>query len=53
MVGNREQAVRIGRQVDPHHVGLLVEHDVDEAWILVGETVVVLAPDMRGQQIVE
>ena len=53
MVGDREQAVGVGRQVDPDHLGLLVQHHIDEARVLVGEAVMVLAPDMRAQQVIE
>ena len=34
-------------------VGLLVDHVVDEARVLVGEAVVVLSPDMAGEQVVQ
>src|SRR5207253_842859 len=44
VVGHRQQGVGIRRQVHPDHVGLLVHHVVDEAGVLVGEAVVVLAP---------
>src|SRR3546814_7060208 len=40
-------------QVDPDDLGLLVHDVVDEAGVLVGEAVVVLAPHVRGQQVVE
>ena len=53
VVGDGEQAVGVGRQVDADDLGLLVHHVVDEARILVRETVVVLAPDMRGEQVVQ
>ena len=53
VVHHRQQAVRIGRQVDPHDLGLLVDDVVDEARVLVREAVVVLAPDVRGQQVVQ
>ena len=53
VIGDEKQRVRVGRQVDPHDVGLLVADIVDEARILVAEPVMVLAPDMRGQQIIE
>jgi hypothetical protein len=53
VVGHGEQRVRIGRQVDAHDFGLLVGHVVDEAGVLVAEAVVVLPPDMRGQQVVQ
>ena len=53
VVHHRQQAVGIRRQVDADDVGLLVDHVVDEAGVLVGEAVVVLPPDVRGQQVVE
>ena len=53
MVGDRKQAVGVGGQVDPDDFGLLVHHEVDETWVLVGETVVILPPDVRRQQVVE
>ena len=53
VVGDREQRVRVRGQVDPGHLGLLVDHVVDEAGVLVGEAVVVLAPHVRGEQVVQ
>ncbi len=53
VVGDREQRVRVRRQVDPDDLGLLVDDVVDEARVLVAEAVVVLAPDVRAQQVVE
>jgi len=53
VVGHRQQAVGVGRQVDAHHVRLLVGDVVDEAGVLVRQAVVVLAPDVRGEQVVE
>ena len=53
VIGDREQAVRVRRQVDPDDLGLLVHDVVDEARVLVAEAVVVLAPDVAGQQVVE
>ena len=53
MVGHRQQAVRIGREVDPNDVGLLVDDMVDEARVLVCEAVVVLLPDVRSQQVIQ
>ena len=47
MVGDRQQAVGVRRQVDAHHVGALVGDHVEEARVLVGEAVVVLSPDQR------
>ena len=53
VIGDRQQGVRVGRQVDPDDVGLLVDDVVDEAGVLVAEPVVVLAPDVAGEQVVE
>ena len=53
VVGDREQAVGVGRQVDADDLGLLVDDVVDEAGVLVAEAVVVLPPDVAGQQVVQ
>jgi len=53
VVGDREKRVGVGRQVDADHLGLLVCDVIDEARILVREAIVILAPDVRGQQVVE
>ena len=53
MIRHRQQAVRVGRQIDAHDVGFLVGDMVDEARILVGKAVVILPPDMRGEQIIQ
>ena len=53
LVGDRQQRVGVRRQPDAHDVGLLVDHMVDEAGVLVAEPVVVLAPDVRGQEVVQ
>ena len=53
VVHDRQQRVGVRRQVDADDLGLLVDHVVDEARILVGEAVVVLAPDVRGEQVVQ
>ena len=53
VIRHRQQAVRVGRQIDAHDIGFLVRDMIDEAGILVGKAVVILAPDMRGQQIVQ
>jgi hypothetical protein len=53
MVGDPEQRVGVRRKIDPDDVGFLVGDEIDEAGILMAEAVVVLAPDMRGQQVIE
>ena len=45
MVGDRQQAIGVGRQVDADHARALVGNHVQEAGILVRKAVVVLAPD--------
>ena len=53
VVVRRQQRVRVRRQVDPHDRRVLVHHHVEEPGVLVGGAVVVLPPDVRGQQVVE
>ena len=53
VICDRQQAVRVGRQVDADDLGLLVHDVVDEARVLMREAVVVLAPDVRAEQVVE
>ena len=44
MVVAGEEAVGVWRKVEAHYVGLLVGYMVQESWILMGESVVVLLP---------
>ena len=53
MVGHRQQRVRVGWQVDADHLRLLVDDVVDEPGVLMAEPVMVLAPHVRGEQVVE
>ena len=53
MIGDRQQRVRIGWQIDPDHTGFLVDDMIDKTGILMGKAVMILSPDMRGQQIVQ
>ena len=53
VVGNRQQAVGVRRQVDADDLGLLVDDVVDEAGVLMAEAVVVLPPDVARQQVVQ
>ena len=50
---DREQRVRVRWQIDADDLGLLVDDVVDESRILVREAVVVLTPDVGGQEVVE
>ena len=53
VIGHRQQAVGIGRQVHADDVCLLVDHVIDEARVLVGEAVMILPPYVRTQQVVQ
>ena len=56
LLADREQHVGVGRVVDLDDVvvvEVLVQQQVDEAGVLVREAVVVLAPDVAGEQDVE
>ena len=53
VVGDRQQAVGVGRQVDADDLGLLVDDVVDEAGVLMAEAVVVLPPDVARQQVIQ
>ena len=53
VVGDREQRVRVRRQIDADHLRLLVDHVIDEARVLVREAVVILAPDVRAEEVVQ
>ena len=53
VIDNGEQGVRVRWQIDADNVCLLVHHMIDEARVLVAEAIVILAPDMGGQEIGE
>ena len=53
VIHHRQQTVGIRRKIDAHDIGLLVDDVVEEAGILVGEAVVVLLPDVGGEQVVQ
>ena len=53
VVGHRKQRVGVRWQVDAHDVGFLVHNVIDEAGVLMGESVVILAPDVGGQKVVQ
>nr|WP_281412215.1 hypothetical protein [Miltoncostaea marina] len=53
VIDHRQQRVGVRRQVDTDDLGLLVDDVVDEPGVLMGEAVVILAPHVRGQQVVE
>ena len=49
MVGHREQAVGVGRQVDACHRRLLGDDVVEKPGILMRKSIVILTPDMAGE----
>lgn len=49
----REQAVGVWWEVDTDNLGTLVRHYVEEAWVLMRESVMILSPDSRSKQNVE
>ena len=53
MIGDRKKGVDVRRKIDAGHLGALVHDHVEETGVLVGKTVVVLAPDGRGDQQVQ
>ena len=53
VIGDREQAVGVRREIDADDFGFLVGDVIDEAGVLMREAVVILAPDVRREQIVE
>ena len=53
VVCHRQERVGVGRQVDPDHLRFLVHNVVDESRVLMAEAVVVLAPDMGAEEVVE
>src|SRR5262245_14030212 len=53
MVGHGEQGVGVGREIDPDDLRLLVDDVIDETGILVAESIVVLPPDVRGEQVIQ
>ena len=53
MVGDIKEGIGVGRKVDPHDVSLLVDDMIDKSGILMAEAIMILAPDMRRQQIIE
>ena len=53
MIGDGQQRIGIRRQIDAHDVRFFVHDVIDETGVLMAEAVVILPPDMGGQQIIE
>src|SRR5262249_4047835 len=52
VIGNRQQCISIRRKIDADDIGFLIGYVIDKAGVLVGEAVVVLAPNVGGEKIV-
>jgi hypothetical protein len=46
VIEDRQKTVRVRRQVTANDAGLLVDHMIEKAGILMGESVVILLPDV-------
>ena len=53
VIGDGKQTVRVRRKVYTDEAGLFIHNEINEARVLVAEAVVVLAPNVRGKQIIE
>ena len=53
VIGHAKQAIGVWRQINSNDFGAFVRDMIDEAWILMGKSVVILPPHQRGEQIVE
>ncbi len=53
VIGHRQQAIDVGWKVNAGDGGTLVQNHVQESGILMRESVVILAPDGRGDQQVQ
>jgi len=49
MIGDGEQAIGVGWQIDADNAGFLIHHKIDEAGILMSKSVVILPPYVRSQ----
>jgi hypothetical protein len=49
VVTDREQAIRIRWQIDSNDFWALVRDNIEEARVLMGETIVILPPDSRSK----
>ena len=53
VVHDGEEAVGIGGEIDADDLGFFIDDMVDEAGVLMGEAVVVLPPDVGGEEIIQ
>ena len=53
VIRHRKQTVGVRREIYAHDLGFLVYNVIDEARILMAKTVMILAPHVRGEQIVK
>src|SRR5579872_3018236 len=50
VIGNREQTIHIGRQIDPRDVRTFVNYHIEKSRILMGEAIMILPPDGRSNE---
>ena len=53
VIKDRQQTVGVGRKVNAHDIGLLIDDVVEKARILMREAIVILLPDVGSKQIVQ
>ena len=53
VIGHRQQAIGIRRQIDADDLRLLVDDMVNEPRILMAKTIVILTPDVGAEEVVE
>ncbi len=53
MIRHAEQTIRIRRQIHANHIRLFIHDMIDKTRVLVRKSVVVLPPDVAGEQIIQ
>lgn len=53
MICDGKECVGVGWKVDPDDFGFFVDDMIDETWVLMAESVVILAPDMGSEQVIK
>ena len=53
VIEHRQQAVGVRRKINACYIRLLADDMVEKARVLMGETIVILLPDVRAEQVVQ
>ena len=53
MIDRPQQRIGIRWQIDANDISLLVDDMIDEAGVLMAQAIMILTPDMTGEQIIE